>query len=887
MTYEDSYLTPPVNDEKKYKFRELKVYASTEWLADNKKKYRHVFDRYETTYIYAELSLHNKEFDREDWDIEVELRCFTLKKGKTELCVLPFKRKVSRYDHVIYVREGWGNKKEGHFWKKGMYSWEAWVDGEKVATKDFYIEDAGRQIDIDENPYIEVQSLRLYEGPYDDVPESSRVYYRSFQGEETRYIYAEIILQNLNVKNIWQSEFFIKFFNDACELKGQIVRLQRIEKKEDTVVITAGWGSNVKGSWRKDRYTCQLVFMDRLMATIPFVVGDAFEEGSVGMFVPNHDFGSEFEEVLEDDTHTFEEVLVKLDSLIGLRSVKQKVREHALYIQFLQLRKEKGFEDNQNINVHSVFVGNPGTGKTTVAQMMGRLYKKMGLLSKGHVLQVDRVDLVGEYIGQTAPKVKEVIENARGGVLFIDEAYALARSPEDHKDFGREAIEIILKEMSDGAGDLAIIVAGYPKEMTQFLGSNPGLKSRFKHVFEFSDYLPQELSQIADYAAIEKAVVLSPAAKKRIDDIITEGYRNRDRTFGNARFVHDIIEAAKVNLGLRIMAQDNPKSLSNDELSLIQLADVEKIQIKPKRDLPNIPIDETGLKLALEELNQLIGMSKVKEQINEMVRLVRFYTESGRDVIGTFYLHTVFVGNPGTGKTTVARILTRIYKALGILERGHMIETDRQGLVAGYVGQTAIKTSEKIEEALGGVLFIDEAYALTSNSGGARGDFGDEAIQTLLKRMEDHRGEFFVFVAGYTDNMENFLKANPGLSSRFDKTLRFDDYAPEELLEIALSMLHESRLTIAADAEEHLKNYLFFIHEYRDKYFGNARSVRQIVTDVVNKYNLRLASTPKEARTEGVINIIMMQDVEHLRLDKNDFVFNRKSIGFQAKSGNR
>jgi len=869
---------------KKFKFRELKVYASTEWLADNKKKYRQVFDRYETTYVYAELSFFNKFFDEEDWEIEVELKCFSLKKGRKELCSLPFRRKVSKYDSVVYIREGWGNKNEGVFWKKGTYYWEAWIAGEKVATKYFYIEDAGKDALPGENPYLEVQSLKLYEGPYDDVTEDDRTYFKSFSAEETRYIYVEITLRNHNVNKVWQCELFTKFYNDARELKGQVVRLQRIEKRDEIIRITAGWGSNVKGSWRRDRYTAELVFMDKLLAVIPFEVDEEFEEGIAGVVLPERQATIP---LLPDDDpkQTFEEVMEKLDALIGLSDIKEQVRNHAKYIQFLQLRKEKGFEEAEEINVHSVFIGNPGTGKTTVAGMMGKLYKKMGLLSKGHVHEVDRVDLVGEYIGQTAPKVKEAIEKARGGVLFIDEAYALARSQDDSKDFGREVIEILVKEMSNGSGDLAVIVAGYPKEMKHFLDSNPGLKSRFRLHFEFSDYLPQELSQIANYAAKEKGVELTAAAKSKIDEVITEAYRTRDRTFGNARFVYDIIERSKVNLGLRIMSTENPQELDNAILATIQLEDVEKIELQPKRELPSIPVDEVALQDSLDELNRLIGMVKVKEQIKELVRLVRFYRETGKDVLNNFFLHTVFIGNPGSGKTTVARILTRIYKALGVLERGHMIETDRQGLIAGYVGQTALKTAEKIDEAMGGVLFIDEAYSLTMKGAGTHGDFGDEAIQTLLKRMEDRRGEFFVFVAGYPDNMEVFLKANPGLNSRFDKILKFDDYSPSELLQIALLMFNDQGIIPTPEAEEHLASYMAFIHDYRDKYFGNARTVRNIVTEAIKNQNLRLAELSPEERLQTSVNVLTLNDVSTFKLDKTDFIFNKKTIGFNRRGG--
>ena len=293
---------------------------------------------------------------------------------------------------------------------------------------------------------------------------------------------------------------------------------------------------------------------------------------------------------------------------------------------------------------------------------------------------------------------------------------------------------------------------------------------------------------------------------------------------------------------------------------------------------PEIPVDEKLLEQSLVELNLLTGLETVKTQIREMVDVVRYHQMTGRSVLNKFYMHTVFVGNPGTGKTTVARILTSIYKALGILERGHMVETDRQGLVAGYVGQTAIKTAEKIDEAMGGVLFIDEAYALTSSAGNAH-DFGNEVIQTILKRMEDKRGQFFVFAAGYPENMEAFLKANPGLSSRFDKLLRFDDYSPDELNQIGISMIRQHDMQITEQALEHLTAYFRYLYEYRDKYFGNARTIRQVVQNIIKNQNLRLAkANPDEQHQTDLITI---DDVRDFSREQSLQHFQRQHIGFK------
>ncbi|MEO6168645.1 MAG: AAA family ATPase, partial [Chitinophagales bacterium] len=677
-----------------YKYRDLKVFGPADPLAEGKRKYQQVLEESATTYLYSELSLFNKKFDEEEWNVKVNLKAFHAN-GK-EICDLKVERTVKTDENIVYFREGWGNPTPGSFWKKEQYYWEAWVDGVMVGSKTFYVSNSGK-VTNNSNPYLNIQSIRLYEGPNNGLLLAERKYLSKFNKDETRFVWAELLIQNLQFDINWPCELLFDFYNDARQLKGQCVEFFFMNPDhKGNYTLTTGWGSDAKGTWYAGNFTLEIVFMDHLIGVVPFSVGELAEEGEVAI-LNTPQYKIPVQQQSGEVTESLEQVVLKLDELIGLVTIKTKIHEYLKYLEFTKLRTEKGLTDGDKLNLHSVFTGNPGTGKTTVARLLSHIYAKMGLLSKGHLVEVDRADLVAEYIGQTAPRTKEVINRARGGVLFIDEAYSLARKSDDSKDFGKEVIEILLKEVSDGKGDIAIIVAGYPEEMETFLDSNPGLKSRFSQVFEFPDYLPQELDAIAEFALKERNLVFSSDAKKYLYEKLVEAYRNRDRSFGNARLVNGWIDEAKLNMGLRVMRHQDPKSLNKESFTTVEMEDFRKIFASRDHDLPDIPIDEFLLKDALQDLNGLVGMNNIKSEINEMVKLVRFYREEGKDVLSRFSLHSVFMGNPGTGKTTVARIIARIYKALGLLERGHLVEVDKQALVAGYIGQTAIKTAHVVD----------------------------------------------------------------------------------------------------------------------------------------------------------------------------------------------
>ena len=540
-----------------------------------------------------------------------------------------------------------------------------------------------------------------------------------------------------------------------------------------------------------------------------------------------------------NQVESVEEVLAELDSLVGLEEVKSEVKKIVNLAKVNEARRAQGLKVPP-MTYHMVFTGNPGTGKTTVARIVARAFRALGIAKTGQLVETDRSGLVGRYAGETAVKTNEKIDEAIGGILFVDEAYQLVSG--DGDDYGKEAIATLLKRMEDDRDKLIVIAAGYTDEMRDFLDANSGLRSRFPKTIEFADYTAPELAAIFRSMAKKNEFVLAPDLDEGLDAAIAKLTAKRDRTFGNARFVRQLFEDATARQATRLAESGDMDAEALKTLALADLSAGEK-----KEDIRAPKIEDV-----LAELDALVGLQPVKDEVRRLVATVRankMRAEKGLDNNVTMSYNFVFTGNPGTGKTTVARILGKAFRALGVLDRANFVETDRSGLVAKYEGQTAAKTNKLIDSAMGGILFIDEAYQLNQ---GENDQYGAEAVATLLKRMEDARGSMVVIIAGYKAEMKRFMEINSGLESRFNRTVEFPDYSAKELAEVYRSMAKKAKYKLSADTENWLLPYISMLTEKRDKNFGNARWARNLFEKSVERQSLRVTELADPSAEELV-----------------------------------
>lgn len=555
-------------------------------------------------------------------------------------------------------------------------------------------------------------------------------------------------------------------------------------------------------------------------------------------------------EVLRRDLPTRPASGADLADCVGLDSVRRELDLVLAEVRAAKLRREAGMPGAVRPR-HLVFTGAPGTGKTTVAGALGRMCADLGLLSSGHLVVVDCADLAGRHVAEAATGVQRAIDRAMGGVLCVEDAGTLARPGIDvDRARNQGVIDALLASLQSRSEDLLVVLCGPDAAVTGLLRANVELASCFPKVVRFPDLTDEQVVELFERKAAAAGFTLGEGVPEKAGAVARTA--RRDAAMTNGRLAVNLLERAISLQSRRILADG---VVGEDEsLHRIEVADVPDTPVEPVHaDFPADP---------LAMIDGLIGLESVKREVRLLVAEAeadRLRRAAGLPLAARTR-HLVFTGNPGTAKTTVARLVAAVYAKLGLLSSGHLVEVSHADLIAEYIGQTAPKVRAAVERALGGVLFIDEAYALTPPDG--RHSYGPEAIAELLRLMEEHRDDLVVIAAGYESRMTEFLRTNPGLASRFPSVVHFPDYDEAELVAIFESMAGAAGFTLQEGLDAEVRRILRATK--RDESFGNGRVVRNLLDRAIALQGERITATSEPDPSE--VRLLRPADLANVRI---------------------
>lgn len=610
--------------------------------------------------------------------------------------------------------------------------------------------------------------------------------------------------------------------------------------------VYAAFGDFCRQNWAKGSYRLELQFQNSTVISAVFKVGEI-------------DVNSEYDPklIIKKSVIVQDNVpgnsLARLEKMAGLKGVKEKV--HSLMnFHNLQKRREEAGLPVRRPALHARFLGNPGTGKTTVARLLGQIYKEMGLLSSGHVVLEERKNLIGRYYDSEGQAVDNALNRAKGGILLIDEAYNLYVENDD-KDPGRRILEYLLTALADENNrDWMLILAGYPKEMKTMLESNPGIESRVSEIFEFEDLNVEELLQVAELYCDDNKYELSEDARERLKAVITRDVAAKDKNFGNGRYVNKLMETAiNTRMASRLSKIVSP---TYDQLVTIEADDI-PIDPADAERISAGDFDDNAIDDALKRLDALVGLSKVKSAIHNFVNISRFLNSQGERIRGKGLLKWNFTGNTGTGKSTVAQILADILKGMNLIQNSELTEVKGEEIfnVSDYECNEVIRAA--VKKSRRGVLFIDgdapefrsSQYRMTS-----------EQIRFKLATLasEDNASGALIISECSSPNLSiaNSLAAN-GIYD-FDHTFIFDDYSADELYSILLQCLDKQKTTVSEEAEVILREYIRNLCANRELSFANARTMKNLSRAIFETVILRMSESPAPQEDR----VVLAKDVE-------------------------
>lgn len=538
----------------------------------------------------------------------------------------------------------------------------------------------------------------------------------------------------------------------------------------------------------------------------------------------------------------------RLDELIGLATIKTKVRDYLYAIRLAQRRMELGLPTNMP-RLHMAFLGNPGTGKTTVAEIIGQVFASWGILSGGRVIRTEKSQMVGQYIGETEFKMTNLLARARGNILFIDEAYQLVEGGE--KDHGRIVMNSLLTELGKENLDMVVILAGYTAPMKKLLESNEGIESRFPNVFNFEDYTTDELMEIGRLMIRKQGFTLTDGAADKMRVIIRDESDKPSPRFGNGRFISNLLQnEILATLGARTAKLENP---TKEDLSTILPEDV--VIGKAQKD---VVFDDVAIDAALARLDELAGQGGVKKAIHNFVRSARYLHSIGEPYVGKGLLSWRFIGSSGTGKSTVAEIMAQILRGMRLIASSHITQIRGERIFGVSEQDCDMVLKDAVKRACNGLIFIDVDDPKFSN-GYAR---SIEQIRLKVKELTVEAGGEGALIVAELESptapvSEQLCEAGV---YEFDHTLVFKNFTPEELFEILCHCLGKYDVRFSEDARKHMLGYL---HAMTASFVADARTMKLLSRAIYQKVILResaLSTPPAKHEVE-------LADIESFKWD--------------------
>lgn len=536
----------------------------------------------------------------------------------------------------------------------------------------------------------------------------------------------------------------------------------------------------------------------------------------------------------------------ELDELIGLDKIKVKVKDYLHAVRLARRRMELGLPTNMP-RLHMAFLGNPGTGKTTVAEIIGKVFASWGILSSGRVIRTEKSQMVGQYIGETEVKMTNLLARARGNILFIDEAYQLVEGGE--KDYGRIVMNSLLTELGKENMDMVVILAGYTASMKKLLESNEGIESRFPNVFNFEDYTTDELMEIGRLMIRKQGFILTDGAAANMRAILEEESDKPSPRFGNGRFISNLLQnEILATLGARTARIENP---SKEDLSTILPEDV--VVGKAMKD---IVFDDVAIDAALSRLNALAGLNGVKKAIHNFVQSARYLHSIGEPYVGKGLLSWRFIGNSGTGKSTVAEIMAGILRGMRLITNSHITEIKGERIFNVSEHDCDEVLREAVKKSCNGLIFIDVDEPKFNDD---RMSFGRNVEQIRLKVKEltvEAGGECALILAELNAPNGNVAEQLSAAGVyEFDHTLVFKDFTPGELFQILCQCLEKFGVSFTSEAEKHIRAYLGAM---RASIRANARTMKLMSRTIYQQVILRESALPERPERHQV----QLADVE-------------------------